>query len=361
MNNSNRNPKKIQGLSGTRWLARYEAICTILNQWEELKLLFFMSKNDDKCYMARQLYDIMNNVELKAFLVYLKYELRSVIQLNLVFQGDTTVEPTKVFDDLYSLYKNLLQKIVVPSQLEKVRDANLIEFDFIKYLMHSSSIYFGYDFHEITKNINPTTLSLMKETCKTFLVRLAEQIRLRLPENLETLKMISNLHPKIATSQVRPQLTNVIEKFQRNDVFGDKNFIESEWNQLQNIHWIKLDNSVDFYTEVSDNCDAAGHKRFANISKFAFSLLSIPLSNASVERAFSIYGNIKNKLRNRLSIENLQSIMMVRFNLQRNGSCTNFEPTQEMLNLFKVDMYDYKNSNVAKEVTEIINFIVMFD
>ena len=56
--NANRNPKKIQGLSGTRWLARYEAINTILDQWDELKLLFSIAQSEDKCYMAEQLHDI---------------------------------------------------------------------------------------------------------------------------------------------------------------------------------------------------------------------------------------------------------------------------------------------------------------
>ncbi|XP_057322538.1 uncharacterized protein LOC130665927 [Microplitis mediator] len=44
MNNGNRKPKKITGLSGTRWLARYNAIDTILHQWDELKLLFCSQK-----------------------------------------------------------------------------------------------------------------------------------------------------------------------------------------------------------------------------------------------------------------------------------------------------------------------------
>lgn len=88
-------------------------------------------------------------------------------------------------------------------------------------------------------------------------------------------------------------------------------------------------------------------------------LEALPLSNASVERAFSIYGIIKSKLRNRLSLDMLQSLMMVRFSLQRDyGSCQNFIPNANMLNLFNVKMYDFKNqSNDSDDLIEIFNVI----
>lgn len=44
--------KKIQSLSGTRWLVRYDAISTILKQWEKLKLLFSIVQSEDRCFMA---------------------------------------------------------------------------------------------------------------------------------------------------------------------------------------------------------------------------------------------------------------------------------------------------------------------
>lgn len=70
--NNNKNAKKIQGLSGTRWLARHQAITTILEQWEELKLLFSIAKSEDKCFMAGQLYEIMRALPFKAYLVFFK-------------------------------------------------------------------------------------------------------------------------------------------------------------------------------------------------------------------------------------------------------------------------------------------------
>ncbi|XP_023941123.2 uncharacterized protein LOC112048021 [Bicyclus anynana] len=332
--NNNNDPKKIQGLSGTRWLARYHAIKTILEQWKELKLLFSIAKSDDKCFMAEQLYDIMRRHPFKALLIFLQNELKHVIQLNLLFQTNN-VEPNKLFEDLFLLYKNLLKRLIVPSQLEKLVDSELIEFNFREHLMHTASMYFGFDFHSISRELEEKDLLDVRERCKNFLCSLAEQIQKRLPDNLSLLKTVADLHPRVATSQVKPDIKPLLNYIQRTHVYGKKNDIESEWYQLSNKIWTNTSSSADFYFEVYNDCDAAGCKRFENISKFGLAFATVPISNASVERAFSVYNVVKNKLRNRLSIKMLQSIMMVRFSLSRNGgSCTTFNPSNKMLNLF---------------------------
>lgn len=74
------------------------------------------------------------------------------------------------------------------------------------------------------------------------------------------------------------------------------------------------------------------------------------MSNASVERAFSIYNIVKNKLRNKLSLDLLQNLMTIRFSLQKDyGSCVNFSPSPDILKLFNVKMYDFKDSNFQNE------------
>jgi hypothetical protein len=47
-----KNPKKISKLSGTRWLARHEAVSTILEQWPALYNFLKKAKQDDKCFTA---------------------------------------------------------------------------------------------------------------------------------------------------------------------------------------------------------------------------------------------------------------------------------------------------------------------
>lgn len=228
--------------------------------------------------------------------------------------------------------------------------------------LHTSSIYLCYDFESVAKRIEERDLIDVRERCKNFLVILAEQIQNRLPENLSVLKMMANLDPKITMSQVKPGLKEILTNISRTHVYGVKQDIENEWCQLQNKKWNNLSNTEEFYAEVMEDSDAAGNKRFENVAKFATALLSLPFSNSSVERAFSIYSILKNKLRNRLSPEMLQCLMMVRYTLQRQGSCINFKPTPAMLKKFSYKMYDFKNNNdtdndciVMEEMLENIN------
>ncbi|XP_074026139.1 zinc finger protein 862-like isoform X2 [Leptinotarsa decemlineata] len=355
--NYNKDPKKIPGLSGTRWLARYQAVNTILEQWDELKLLFSIAKSDDKCYMAEQVYDIMRRTPFKALLIFLRNELKNVTQLNLLFQSDN-VEPTKLFEDLLLLYKNMLRRLVVPSQLEKLVDSELVEFNFREHLMHTASIYFGFDFQTVSQELEEQDLLDVRERCKNFLICFAEQIQKRLPDNLSMLKTVADLHPKVATSQVKPDLKQILSHIHRTHIYDNKNDIEFEWQQLSNKTWTNTCTSAGLYYEVYNDLDAAGCKRFENIGKFGLAFVTIPISNATVERAFSIYNIIKNKLRNRLSIEMLQSIMMVRFTLIRNGgSCSTFNPSSKMLRLCNVNIYDFKNVDSSEDIDVIYNVL----
>lgn len=305
--------------------------------------------------MAEQLYDIMDRLPYKAFLIFLRNELKNVTQLNLLFQSDN-VESTKLFEDLFLLYKNLLQRLVVPSRLEILVDSELLEFNFKDHLMYTASMYFGFDFQNISQQLAPRDLSDVKERCKNFFCCLTEQIQKRLPENLSILKIIADLHPKVATSQAKPDIKPILNHVQRIHLYGIRSDIESEWHQLSNKQWVNTSNSADFYYEVYNDLDAAGCKRFENVSKFGLAFVTVPISNTSVERAFSIYNIIKNKLRNKLSIEMLQSMIMVRFTLQRNGgSCTTFHPSTKMLKLFNVYMYDFKN--IETDDNEIIELL----
>ena len=157
-------------------------------------------------------------------------------------------------------------------------DCELVEFDFQQHLMHTTSSYFGYDFQIISQELEESDLLDVRERCKNFLCRLTGEIQQRLPDNLTTLKMIADLHPKVATSQVKPNIKTILNFIQRTNIYGNKNDIESEWFQLSNKTWLKTSSSTDFiqkYTMIATLLDI-------NVSKFGLALLTVPISNASV-------------------------------------------------------------------------------
>ena len=84
-------------------------------------------------------------------------------------------------------------------------------------------------------------------------------------------------------------------------------------------------------------------EEYQNIAAYALSLLIIPLSNAVVERIFSIAGSVKTKARNRMQIAKLEAIIRIREYCYQNGiCCIHLEPWEEMIDKFDITMYKFK-------------------
>lgn len=336
-------PKKIDKLSGTRWLARYEAVVKILDQWDTLKLHFSLARTNERCYIAEQLYGLLSSNSNKLYLFFLSYILKPLINLKKLFQNDS-VDPLKLTEDLNSLFYFYLQLLIVPSQLAKVARKNLSTFQFHNYVMGANTINFGYSFTENSKFVSADELTTIKDRCRNFLIVLCEELQKKIPENIDMLQKISLLSPPQATSQIRPDITELCVAFKH--ICENVDSIINEWNCLPQKLWIKLDSSEEFWIEVSEDKNSAGEQRFPHISKLALSLLSLPFSNATVERVFSIVNIIKNKLRNRMHVRTADAIMRVRFSLK--SSCDHFVPTKDMLQKFNSEIYLNEDSEDNK-------------
>lgn len=80
---------------------------------------------------------------------------------------------------------------------------------------------------------------------------------------------------------------------------------------------------------------------FKELSNFALRVLTLPVSNAVVERVFSVMNTIKTKLRNRMSMDMLVSLIRIKLHCRvKKICCINFTPTKAMLNLFNDSIYD---------------------
>jgi len=71
--------------------------------------------------------------------------------------------------------------------------------------------------------------------------------------------------------------------------------------------------TVKFWAEVLTYKDAGNNNPFNSLALFAIQILSLPWSNAEVERAFSQMNIVTNKLRNRLHLNTLNAILRIRF------------------------------------------------
>jgi len=111
------------------------------------------------------------------------------------------------------------------------------------------------------------------------------------------------------------------------EVNVDKDLLEIQWRTLgsisfndifpgKSVHDITLINCWATFSQVTN---AAGDHTFKELSEFALRLLSLPISNAMVERIFSVMNATKNKVRNRMS----QSILVALIRIKVHNSVKN--------------------------------------
>ena len=70
--NCGNEPLRIPQMSNTHWISIEPAVSHILNQYNELKLHFDLSKQKEKCYTAQMLSAMYNDPQNLLYLSYLK-------------------------------------------------------------------------------------------------------------------------------------------------------------------------------------------------------------------------------------------------------------------------------------------------
>ena len=315
---------KIAKLSGTRWLARVNAIITILDQWDVLELYFERLKVTERGntgLKAETLFQMYYFPENRLYLTFLSFALNNVIRVNKLFQSESA-DCLTLLRELDDLFYSTLQKIVVPAQLQKADKNDLCNFKFKSFLMPFDCINYGYTFQELSKTCNLENVNYIKNRCRDFLIKLAEELQKRLSNNIKVLEKVRNFSPEIASGQCKPNITDLALLFGK--VCADIDSCVDEWNMLHRF---------EMQASTTDQCWSAVRKeeRFESIACLAVALLTLPFSNAAVERAFSIVNIIKDKLRNKMSVRTADAILRIRF---MSGDCRNFTPSARMMEKF---------------------------
>lgn len=86
----------------------------IHSQWLELKTQFQVSRNNEKCYTADQLYKLVCDDFNYAYVCFLKPILADVNRVNKSFDANN-IDPSKLLDDLVKLVNSFESKITKPN------------------------------------------------------------------------------------------------------------------------------------------------------------------------------------------------------------------------------------------------------
>lgn len=307
-------PLKITKVCDTRWLSIEPAVTKILSQWEELKLHFNLARGKENCYAAELIYSMLEDNRNHLYLIFLRSVLNDVQIAIKAFESEDS-NPLKLLNTLKTLIQSVSQRILMPTRLQRdildpITDRDLNPRPFLGYVFET----------EITKHsFDCETSNAIRQRCVTFLKRLVTELQQRLPDNYKQLEYMQLLSPEEA---VKPVKTNDIMNLA--EILGftpekiDK--IMQQWHILQTFKWVSQD-IIPFWVEVKKYRNASGDKIFEEISELAIACLSLPHSNAEVERLFSQMNLVKNKQRNRMSLITLNSILCIRDSLRKSGKC----------------------------------------
>ncbi|CAG5022721.1 unnamed protein product [Parnassius apollo] len=179
--------------------------------------------------------------------------------------------------------------------------------------------YLGYMFETAQHNLDSEILNAIRQRCSTLLLQLLKELQQRLPDNYKQLESMALLSPEEAIKPIKSNtIIDVAEIFGFTPEIIDK--IMQQWHILHINKW-HSEEIVQFWVEVKKFSNSSGDNIYQDISTLALTCLTLPHFNAEVERLFSQINLVKNKQRNRTSLETLNSNLCIRDSLRKSGKC----------------------------------------
>ena len=184
------------------------------------------------------------------------------------------------------------------------------------------------------------------------MVKAVNQIQDRFGD-CQKLDFLSFLSPSFAHSLKIPSVNGLYQKTPLHKEIADLQEVDKEWRDQSLCLNPKLNESVtaeEYWQVVFQEKTAAGESAFPNLTKAVTTLLSLPYSNAALERVFS---QLKLDHRASLKRESLLALLTTKMTLLKsNPSQTlrtvTFEPKNEMLTLYGKVKSDADNDGVAE-------------
>ncbi|XP_068210356.1 E3 SUMO-protein ligase KIAA1586-like [Palaemon carinicauda] len=239
--------------------------------------------------------------------------LSEVQRVNKIFESNDC-DPAKLLDDLTLLIENLVKRVILPANWHRIDPftCNLEEYIVPK-------LYLGYEtenlLSELPKHLPEDREKNLRERCSKFLIILIKELRNRLPDNVQVLKTMSLLSVENTLRVVKNSIVPLLESLSINPESITK--IEFQWSNITLVKWCETKDTVKFWAEVKGYKDAANINPYEELSSVALTVLSLPHSNAEIERVFSHMNIIITKLRNKMKTDTTNALLHIRYGLKR--------------------------------------------
>nr|XP_039266528.1 uncharacterized protein LOC120341976 isoform X1 [Styela clava] len=351
---------KILQLPDTEWLSVAPCVNKILDNYDELKLYFQLAQSQENSYTAEILFHMFDDPVNKLYLSFLQ---PIVNEFSRVYK-QTELESGGAYrlgKEYLSLYKRLLHIIVKPDVFASQTSLLDIDIGDGENQHGIASVDFGAKFSMVLTEsimIHPSQIENAKQNCYEFVFALASQLKDILPHNIQILNSMSSLVPSVVLGSKKPRLSSLPFLALFN---GDLIQLNNQWRRLETINWQKALDSCceEFWGEVASHVNEDGEHDFQDLGTFMVALLTLPLTNASVEKVFLQMNMIKSKPRNRMGQQLLENILRVRAYMKRNNiCCDDFIPSDKMIDAFRADIYksEVKQELEIEVITDERNF-----
>ena len=337
-------PHKLLGIGQTRWLSLESCVRRVLEQWDALRLYFTSVVNEkkDPSYTTESILKGLSNKYLKAQLEFLSFQLHRLNDFNTLFQSSDPVLH-HVRDEVHKLLKCILSDFM-KIDVVKSCDPFTVPLDDPINNVHVDQVYVGilatttlHECHEIDQD--PRAVKSVKMTCLEFMMEAVKQIRSRFDLSDSAYKLVEFVLPENAVKCCPPSLQELFIKFPYLTGVADKMLVDAEWRKqaLEESSEINKDeSSLQFWQNRLSTRTFDGKLKYANLMKVIGCIMSIPSSNAAVERLFSLLKLVKTDTRNSLKRESLVGLLHTKEGL-RAESCRahDLKTNPELLTLLR--------------------------
>lgn len=123
------------------------------------------------------------------------------------------------------------------------------------------------------------------------MTQLSVQLRNRLPGNVNIFEKMEKFSIIDCLKPNKLAISDLAKDFVKNSLEITK--IETQWSLLNTVNWEEKLSTELFWVEFFQYWDPSGENPFKELVQLAFRILTLPHSNAEVERPFSVINILK--------------------------------------------------------------------
>ncbi|XP_028409123.1 uncharacterized protein LOC114531710 [Dendronephthya gigantea] len=282
------------------------------------------------------------------------FNLGRFVSFNLLFQSEMP-QLHQLKGSVDSLIKAMCLDFM---DVEYIRSKDGLEIDPCKKDKHLSldKVYLGVLATDTMATIreeigsSDPSITLVYSQCQKFLIEAVKQIQSRFSDCYQLHNLVSCLLPINAYNLKIPSLSGLYRKMPILEEVADLQKVDQEWRSHSMNPKLNEDLTPEEYWQIvfHERKSVNEHELARpNLVKVLKVLLSLPYSNAGVERVFSQLKLIKTDHRSCLKQESLLALLTTKLTLLKsNNSSVKLVPSRDMLNLHKKMVTNADNDDV---------------